>query len=487
MDQGGAGMNAAELLLGGAPDAVALIDADGPVTYAGLRGRVERAAAAWTRRGLQPGERCVLALTDGADWVVAFLGLIWMGGVPIAISPRTEPALVRDLIADSGAVALLLEDEAALAVDDSRAMGRGAWRRFREETTGTATLRQAQEDDPAFWLYSSGTTGRPKGILHAHRAAAQAHVFAREILGATPQDRFYSTSKLFFAYPLANALFAGLRLGASVVLDAEWPNPGRVAQLVACHRPTLFFSVPTLYRRLVEANVSFAGVRRAVSAGEACPADVAAAWRALTGVPLVNGYGTTETLSLALYRTEEMAGAQPTPLTQARVDAEEAGGRDGTVRLWFAHPAVALGYSRVVTHDSARFGEFGFSPGDLFRPAGGGPAVGWGFAGRSDQLLKVFGRWVDTIALEQLLASRLQGAARESCVVPRGSEEEDTVSLHLFVVPGEAGEPAALAAAEAAIADLPAYQRPAGIHIIAELPRTETGKLRRGALKEMRD
>lgn len=479
-------MNAAELLLGGAPGAVAIIDADGKLTYAELRDRVGRAAAAWAALGLRPGARCVLGLADGADWVVAFLGLVWMGGIPVAVSPRTDAAMIRELIADAGAVALLLEDEVGAAVADPRGLARTAWRRRLDETAAPVPPREAQEDEPAFWLYSSGTTGKPKGVVHAHRAAAQADVFAREILGATPQDRFYSTSKLFFAYPLANALFAGLRLGASVVLDAEWPNPERVAQLVARHRPTLLFSVPTLYRRLVEAGVSFAGVRRAVSAGEVCPPDVAAAWRNLTGVPLVNGYGTTETLSLVLCRTAEMAGAQPTPLTRVRVDAEEAGGRDGTVRLWFSHPAVALGYSRVVTHDSARFGEDGFSPGDQFRHAGRDASGGWEFAGRADQLLKVFGRWVDTIALEQMLARRLQGAVRESCVVPCGSESEETVSLRLFVVPGEAGGPAARAAAQAAIADLPAYQRPAGIHVIAELPRTETGKLRRGALKELR-
>jgi len=477
-------MNAADLLLRGNAGSVAILDADGQLTYAELRGRVERAAAAWAARGLRPGERCVLGLADGADWVVAFLGLIWMGGIPIAVSSRTEVALLRDLIADSDAVALLLEDETALAVADGRAMGRGAWRRLFEETAGPRRCTRHRRTIP------------PSGCIPPHHRQAEGHhsrhraaasdVFAREILGATPQDRFYSTSKLFFAYPLANALFAGLRLGASVVLDAEWPNPERVARLVAEHRPTLFFSVPTLYRRLVEAKVSFAGVRRAVSAGEACPPDVAAAWRELSGVPLVNGYGTTETLSLVLYRTEGMAGAQPTPLTQARIDIDEAGGRDGTVRLWFSHPAVALGYSRVVTHDSARFGEFGFSPGDLFRPAGPDGADGWSFAGRADQLLKVFGRWVDTIALEHLLAVRLQDGVRESCVVPRGSESEDTVALHLFVVPGEGGEAAARAAAAVAIADLPAYQRPSEIHVIAELPRTETGKLRRGELKALR-
>lgn len=477
-------MNAAELLLGGEAGAIALIEDDSRLTYAALRGRVERAAAAWLARGLRPGERCVVGLPDGADWVAAFLGLIWMGGVPIAISPRTDISLIRDLIADSGAAALLLEDDAAAAVGDARAVGLGAWHGLMDAAAATAPLCQADEDAPAFWLYSSGTTGKPKGIIHAHRTVAHAHVFAREVLGATPQDIFYSTSKLFFAYPLANALFAGLRLGASVVLDAEWPNPERVANNVARHRPTLFFSVPTFYRRLTEAGVPFTSVRRAVSAGEACPPDVAEGWQRLSGLPLVNGYGTTETLALMLYRSAGMPGIGPTPLTKVRVDADEKG-RDGAVRLWFSHPSVALGYSRIVTHDSARFGENGFSPGDLFRPASAEAAEGWAFAGRSDQLLKVFGRWVDTIALEQMLALRLKGKVRESCIVPSGAEHEDTIALHLFVVPGEGNEAAARAAVEEAVAGLPAYQRPQAIHFVADMPRTETGKLRRGVLGKM--
>lgn len=478
-------MNAAELLLGGGAGAVALIEDERQLTYAELRSRVERAAATWIAYGLRPGERCVVGLPDGADWVAAFLGLIWMGGIPIAISPRTDTALVRDLIADSGAAALLLEDDAAVAVGDARALGLAAWCALQVSAApATAALHRSDEDAPAFWLYSSGTTGKPKGIVHAHRSVAHAHVFARDVLGATPADVFYSTSKLFFAYPLANALFAGLRLGASVVLDAEWPNPERVARNVARHRPTLFFSVPTLYRRLTEAGVPFASLRRAVSAGEACPADVSESWLRRTGLPLVNGYGTTETLALMLYRTADMSGIRPTPLTQVRVDVDE-GGRDGAVRLWFSHPGVALGYSRAVTHDSARFGGKAFSPGDLFRPAGADAAEGWAFAGRSDQLLKVFGRWVDTVALEQVLAQRLQGKVRESCIVPRGAEREDTIALHLFVVPGTADAAAARAAAEEVVAGLPAYQRPQAIHLVDDMPRTETGKLRRGVLGRM--
>ncbi len=478
-------MNAATLLLSGAAASTALIEGNRRLSYDELRRQVERAAAAWLDYGLRPGDRCVIGLPDGAEWVAAFLGLMWMGALPIAVSPRAAAVLLRDLVDDSGAAALLLEDETSAAVADARAIGLGTWRELLRAAPATAPLHPAEDDAPAFWLYSSGTTGRPKGIVHAHRAVAQAHVFAREVLGATAQDLFYSTSKLFFAYPLANTLFAALRLGAGVVLDAEWPNPERVARNVARHAPTLFFSVPTLYRRMVEAGVPFGSVRCAVSAGETCPPDVAAGWRRQTGLSLLNGYGTTETLALMLYRAEDAAGIVPTPLTSVRVDGGTEG-RDGAVRLWFSHPSVALGYSRAVTHDSARFADGAFSPGDLFRPVGADAAGGWAFAGRADQLLKVYGRWVDTIALEQALAQRLQGMVRESCIVPRGAGGEDTIGLHLFAVPLD-GADVARAAIAAVIADLPAYQRPQAIHLVADMPRTETGKLRRGVLGEMLD
>ena len=148
-------------------------------------------------------------------------------------------------------------------------------------------MQNASSDCPAepmdsdhmlFILSSSGTTGKRKGIAHAHRCVDHAHVFARDILGATAADRFNSTSKLFFAYPLANSLFAGLRLGASVILDPQWPSPERLATLARRHRPTVLFSVPTLYQRLLESELSFDSIVRYVSAGEACPPALASAW-----------------------------------------------------------------------------------------------------------------------------------------------------------------------------------------------------------------
>ncbi len=472
-------MNATELLLEGKPDAIALIHDRQAMSYAALRSLCRHSAGTWQELGIRPGQRCVVALPDGIDWAVAFIGLIWAGGQPIAVNPRTATDQLGGLVRDSGATVLLLEDMAAAAFG-AGAIALSDWQTRLADCQHAPNAVQASPDSPAFILYSSGTTGTPKGIIHAHRAIRDAHVFARDMLGASAADRFYSTSKLFFAYPLANAFFAGLRLGASVILDSGWPDPARVAENVARHRPTLFFSVPTLLRRLLQAGVSFDSLRASVSAGEACPPALAQDWAAHTGAELVNGYGTTETLSLMLYRRQSMGVARATPLTRV-TEETTPDSESGTLRLWFDHPAVALGYSRQVTHDNARFGMHGFSPGDLFRKAN--DDEGWLFAGRTDQLVKVFGRWVDIVAVEDILQHALQEHLGELCIVPCRANDADLICLHLFIVPARSCDAATLAAdAARAFEALPPYQRPCELHLVEGFPRTDTGKLKRAEL-----
>ena len=472
-------MNAAELLCAGRADAIALIEGDTRLDYAALRALCIRNAAAWIDAGIVAGQRCVISLADSIDWAGAFLGLIWAGAQPISVNPRTSDAQLRELVEDSGAVALLLDDARAASLGDARAIGLTAWRQRTAAATHAPAAVDMDEDAPAFLLYSSGTTGKPKGVIHAQRAVKHAHVFARDILGAGAEDRFYSSSKLFFAYPLANSFFAGLRLGATVILDPAWPDPQQVAATVEKHRPSIFFSVPTLYRRLLDAGTAFPALRAAVSAGEACPPALAEEWAAHTGVELVNGYGTTETLSLMLYRTQAMPALCASPLTNV-VEEDIPGSEGSRLRLWFSHPAIALGYSREVTHDTARFGNGTFSPGDVFRPAES--SEGWQFAGRTDQLVKVFGRWVDVLAVENALHERLKSQVNELCVVPSQADDADVIRLHLFAVPGSTPENELLRTAREAIEALPPYQRPESVHLVEDFPRTDTGKLRRGEL-----
>ena len=158
-----------------------------------------------------------------------------------------------------------------------------------------ADVRPMGVQAPAFWCHSSGTSGMPKAVVHAHRFVHEVDRVSRERVGIVPDDRLFATSRLFFPYPQTNLLLAGLKIGATLILDPQWPTPQSVAATVAATRPTVLFSVPSLYRTLLHEGLApglaAAGVRRCVSAGEALPATLRRAWQEATGVDMVDGYG----------------------------------------------------------------------------------------------------------------------------------------------------------------------------------------------------
>ena len=222
-------MNAAErLLCVGADRSVALECGAERIDYGALRDAVRRAGGAWQSLGLEAGGRVVILARDSIDWVVAYLGVIWAGGVAIGVNPRLPPADLAPILADSDVRYVWCDmDEAAGCCALARSLpappvvvanggGDGIdWKSALGAATPIGPCER-RDDDPAFWIGTSGTTGVPKGVVHPQRVAAAPESFARDVLRAGRDDRFYSSSKLFFAYALANSLFAGLRLGATV-------------------------------------------------------------------------------------------------------------------------------------------------------------------------------------------------------------------------------------------------------------------------------
>ena len=491
-------MNAAECLLSvGADAAVALECADQRIGYGKLRDAVRRAAGAWRALGLAPGTRVVIFAPDSIDWVIAYLGVIWAGGVAIAVNPRLGLSDLGPILTDSEVRYIWCEADVAIGVSIlattlspapavvSTAAGECLdWAAALQAATSVEASAR-QEDDPALWIGTSGTTGIPKGVIHAQRVGLEPHSFAQGVLGATGADRLYSTSKLFFAYALANSLFAGLRLGATVILDRERPNPERVQAMVARHRPTILFTVPTLYSKMLHEGAASAlagcGIRHFVSAGEAMPNGVRSGWAAATGKSPVSGYGTSETLCLVLYGDDESGLLRPTPLTSVRYAEETAA--EIPQRIWVRNPTLAQGYWRRPEAQADGFRDGWFSPGDMFLCRSDGRLE---FTGRKDDLLKVSGQWVSTLWVEQALAEAGGDAVEQVAAVGVSTPDGlTTIAAMAVAVPGH--EDQARRRVDAAIERLPKYRRPCWLHWVSELPLTATGKLQRSRLRDVHE
>lgn len=483
-------MNAAAYLLAkGEPEAIALECGEERLNYADLRAAVGQAAGAWRARGLMQGERVLIFAPDGIAWAIAYLGTIWAGGVAVGLNSQLFERELSVVLSESGARFIWCNESSRASLEGLLA-GIVQAPELVIDAQWSASLAsfspvQAAElpdDAPAMWIYTSGTTGVPKAVIHAHRSFIASADFAREILGIGAQDRIYASSKMFFAYALGNSFCAGLRLGAAVVLDPEWPTAERVAEIVERHRPTTLFSVPTLYLKMLQSGVAqrcaAAGVRHYVSAGEGLPAAVRKGWLDATGVAPVSGYGASETVVLVFYCDDESLTLKPSPGVEYSL--RDDGGEPAPRRLWLRHPSIALGYWKRPEADRESFSDARFSPGDLFRRHDDGRLE---FCGRDDDMLKISGQWVSILQVEQALLGACAGSVDGLAAV--GFENaEGLVSIALFVVPAHGRESEARERIDAGIAALPKLKRPREVKWMKELPLTATGKLQRRKLKE---
>jgi acyl-coenzyme A synthetase/AMP-(fatty) acid ligase len=476
--------NGAARLLAGADDRhVAIVCRDGRIGYGALRDAVARAAAVWRAHGLQPGGRLAVCLPDGIEWAVAWLGAVWAGGVAVGVSPRLTPQEWQGLLESADFDLIVTDSPPEVATDAapawrSRCIATDTARRERLAAQPLPAPPMAPEA-PAFWVYSSGSSGPPKAVVHTHRALHGIARISVERLGLGAHDRLFSSSRLFFTYPLVNVLLAGLAMGATVLLEAQWPNAATVAESVATLHPTVLFSVPSLYRDLLQAGLAAglhrAGVARCVSAGEALPVRLREAWQQQAGLPLIDGYGNAETLALVLTALPGDDALRASPGVQVQPLDPAAAAAGSPTRLLLHAATLAAGYHERPEAQAEAFRDGGFCPADLFvRSAGGG----WRFAGREDTLVKIRGRWVDLADLGERIGAGLPGLreAAAACV----PDADGVCAVALFYVADDAAAVQGLLAER--VAALPPHERPQWLHCLPELPRTATGKLLRRQL-----
>jgi benzoate-CoA ligase family protein len=482
---------------------VAIECGDERVTYGELAARVNRFGSALRDvLEVRPEERVVLLLLDTPLFHVAFFGAIKIGAVPIPVNTLWKTPEYRHVLNDARARVAIVSEEllpriAAIDRADVPALrhvvvaGRDTDALL---ARGSADLEAelTSRDAPAFWLYSSGSTGAPKGCVHLqHDMVVCAELFAKGVLKISERDRCFSVAKLFFAYGLGNAGYFPLAVGATSILMPGPPAAASVYATIERHRPTIFSSVPTGFAMLLAQPGDFdlSSLRIAVSAGESLPVPLYERFRQRFGVDILDGLGSTE--ALHMFTSNRPGAIRPGSsglvvpgYAAAILDEKKQPVPQGeTGDLWISGDSVCAAYWNQHEKTKATIHGEWIRTGDRYYQDAAG--FYW-HAGRSDDMLKVGGQWVSPIEVESALLAH--DAVHECAVVGR-EDGDGLVKPMAFVVVRPGAEPSPALAEElqqfvrAALAE---YKRPRWVEFLPELPRTPTGKVQRFKLRAER-
>jgi benzoate-CoA ligase family protein len=492
---------------GGRGQSVAFAGPGGSLTYQDLQRLVWAASHGLEGLGVAPGDRVLMVVDDEPAFPAVFLGAMLMGAVPIPVSTMLRPAEVAALAADSEAVAAVASARyaghlpamadasshlrAAVVVGDADAgAGRLAvtpWSDF--DDTGERTPALTGTSSPGFWLYTSGTTGTPKGAIHRHGdIRAVAETYGRQVLGIAADDLCYSVAKLFFAFGLGNSLFFPLSVGAASVLDPDPPTPARAADLLARHRPTLFFAPPGFCAAMVEAGLAadtLTSVRYTVTAGEALPAEIMRRFTARYGTEMLDGIGSTEALHIFCSNQpgDVRPGTSGRPVIGYELKLVDDGGAEVTEPespgyLWVKGDSIAAGYWHRPEITSATFVDGWCRTGDVYIRSADGY---YRFFGRNSDMIKAGGIWVSPAEVENVLLSHPD--VLEAAVVG-GRDAGGLETVIAFVVPRQGARIDAGELETHCRAAMASFKRPRVIRVVESLPKTATGKIQRYALRE---
>ena len=486
----------------GRGDRIAIECVDERLTYADVQRGVDRFGRALrTELGVRRGDRVLLLLVDGPAFVHGFFGAMKIGAVPIALSTLWTAADYAYVVRDSGAAVMIVSPELLPRIEAIPANERVGLRvvpatdavfaTASTSSSGALDAEPTSRDAPAFWLYSSGSTGAPKGCVHLHHdMAVCAELFGKGILGIGPDDRCFSVPKLFFAYGLGNALYFPFAVGATAILWPGPPTPHHVFTTIARHRPTLFFFVPTGYGRMLAEEGSFdlSSIRLASSAGESLPAALYERFKARFGIEILDGIGSTEVLHTFIANrpgaVRPGSSGQVVPGYEARLidDDGRASVPGETGNLWIKGDSICAEYWNQPAKTKDTIDGDWIRTGDKYSVDADG--YYW-YAGRSDDMLKVGGLWVSPAEVENTLIAH--PAVLECGVI--GHEDRDGLAKPMaFVVvrAGECGTPELAAALRQFVRErLAEYKRPRWVEFVDALPRTATGKLQRFRLREL--
>lgn len=499
---------ASDLLTRNAPYAkkIAYLDASTgeQMLYAELEQRARRFANVLRTQGILPESRLMLCMLDTLNWPVVFLGCMLAGVVPVATNTLLTAQDFDYMLRDSRARGLVVSHSLLPAFEKlihtlpnlttvivDKAPQNSAYLSLDTllaEAQSLPDCADTNADDACFWLYSSGSTGAPKGTVHLHSHLIQtANLYGKDILGIQANDVVYSAAKLFFAYGLGNALTFPMSVGATTVLLPTRPTTEDVFKVLTQFQPTIFYGVPTLFASLLadpkRPSKSTLNLRLCTSAGEALPAEIGKKWTAEYGCEILDGIGSTEMLHIFLSNRPGQVRygttGQAVPGYQLRIVAEDgqecADGEIGELQI--SGPTSALMYWNNRAKTKATFaGEWTLSGDKYIRDADGY----YTYAGRSDDMLKVGGIYVSPFEVEASLMTH--PSILEAAVV--GIADTDGLIKPKAFVVLKTGETLSAENLKLHVkSQLAPYKYPRWIEFVKELPKTATGKIQRFKLR----
>lgn len=477
---------------------------DEKFTYQDLFEKVNQTGNALRDLGLELEQRLLLVLPDSPEFAFAFFGAIKIGAVPIPTNPWMKAKDYEYLLQDSRARILVVHESALPEVetiwDRARSLkhvlvvGRTKGRAlsFESQIAQASTKLEAEpttKDDVVMWNYTSGSTGPPKGAVHLqHDMITITDLFAGPVLGMREDDICFSASKLFFSYGLGNSLYFPFRFGASTVLWPERPEPERVLQVIDKYRPTFFFSVPTLYARLlrVEKKYDLGSLRICLSSGEPLPPALFHQWKEKFGQELLDVVGSTEAthdfLANRPGRAKPGSSGEVTPAFEAKIVDEE--GREVPVgevgNLLVKGDANAPYYwNKHEQTKKTMLGEWLKTGDTYYRDKEG---YYW-YCGRSDDMLKVGGMWVSPIEIENTL---LEHPSVLEAAVTGQADHDGLIKPKAYVLlksEYKAGDALKEELQSLVKSKLAPYKYPRWIEFVDDLPKTVTGKIQRFKLR----
>jgi benzoate-CoA ligase family protein len=490
---------------------VAIYYLDEKITYKQLQIRMNQFGNALKNLGLECENRVLLVCNDSPELITSFFGAVKIGAVPIPVNTMMTPDDYEYFLNNSRARALVIHEEFwnkirhlklrfhylkhVIVISESAVIEENVndYNMLINEASNELEAAHTTFNDQAFWLYSSGSTGAPKGVIHLQHDMEYAYkTYAKKVLKMDDDDITFSAAKLFFAYGLGNGMYFPFGAGASTVLMPERPLPEKVFKCLETYKPTIFFGVPTLYGSMIDlveqtGNIyDLSSLRVCVSAGEALPATFIDKWKKLFNVDILDGIGSTEAAHIYLSNTigdvKPGSSGKVVPGYEAKI-VNEAGmtvSKNEPGDLLIKGDSIAGGYWNLHEENKQKFIGDWFHTGDKYYKDEAG--YYW-YCGRSDDMMKVGGIWVSPVEVENALLQHEK--VLEVAVVPVDNED-NLVKPKAFIVLKDGVEPSQSLEndiKEFVKTELAPYKYPRIIEFVTEIPKTATGKMQRFKLR----